>query len=160
MKSKLVTFFLVTAFILNGCGPSTTQVMDSWTGSHVSELIRSWGPPQEISTDGLNGHVYIWRTDIYIPLSERKEETRGTISYDPYLDQYTIETETTYEEPVAIEEEKLRMFWVDEDGIIYNWKARGYVVEEREAKHVIIGTAIAVVLVLIVRNKEQSQYDW
>ena len=160
MKSKLVVFLLITAFILNGCGPPTAEIMNSWTGSHVSELIRSWGPPQEISTDGLNGHVYIWRTDINIPLSERETETKGTITYDPYLDQYSIESKTTYKEPVVIEGQKVRMFWVNEDGTIYTWKAKGFIVEKGDTELLVIGLAVGVVLAIIIESKNRSRYDW
>ena len=160
MKSKSIAFFLITAFILNGCGPPTAKIMNSWKGSHVSQLIRSWGPPQEIATDGLNGHVYIWRTDINIPLSDGEEKTRGTITYNPYLDQYSIRTKTTYKEPVVIEGQKLRMFCVNEDGIIYTWKAKGFVVEEGDTELLVIGVVAAVVIAIIIENKKQSQYDW
>ena len=159
MKSKLVVFPLITVFILNGCGPPTAEIMNSWHGSHVSELIRSWGPPHEITTDGLNGHVYIWIKDINIPLSEPEEETKGTITYNPYLDQYSIETKTTYKEPVVIEGQKLRMFWVNEDGIIYTWKAKGFIVEEGDTQVVVVGLAIAVVLAIIA-SRNQPDYDW
>ncbi len=160
METKLVVFLLITAFILNGCGLPTAEIMNSWKGSHVSDLIRSWGPPQEISTDGLNGHVYIWRTDINIPLSERETETKGTITYDPYLDQYSIESKTTYKEPVVIEGQKVRMFWINEDGTIYTWKAKGFIVEKGDTELLVIGLAVGVVLAIIIESKNRSRYDW
>ena len=160
MKSKIAVFLLITAFILSGCGPPTAEIMNSWKGSHVSTLIRSWGPPQEISTDGLNGHVYIWRTDINIPLSDREEETKGTITYDPHIDQYSVKTKTTYKEPVVIKGKKLRMFWVNEDGIIYTWKAKGFIVEEGDTELLVIGVAVGVVLAIILESKKRSSYDW
>ena len=35
--------------------------MNSWMGSHISKVIRSWGPPTQITADGAGGHIYIWR---------------------------------------------------------------------------------------------------
>ena len=160
MKCKSATSLLIMAFILNGCGPPTAEIMNSWKGSHVSQLIRSWGPPQEMTTDGLNGHVYIWRRDINIPLSDRKKETKRTTTYNPYRNQYSIKTETTYKEPVVIEGEKLRMFWVNEDGIIYTWKAEGFIVEEGDTELLVVGVVAAVVIAIIIESKKQSQYDW
>ena len=37
-----------------------TAIMKSWEGAHISRLIRSWGPPQEIVSDGAGGRIYIY----------------------------------------------------------------------------------------------------
>ena len=47
MFGKLVLPFLLSIGILvfNGCLPKkTSEVMNSWMGSHISKVIRSWGP--------------------------------------------------------------------------------------------------------------------
>ena len=138
-------FVLLLALILNGCASTLTtkEVMNSWTGAHVSRLIRSWGPPQQVTTDGLDGHVYIWRKDVNIPLTQASSETTRTIDYNPYSGQYAVKSETTYAAPIIIEGQKLRMFWVNKDGIIYHWQARGFTRSEKD------DVLIAVTLVML-----------
>ena len=69
--------------------------MDSWMGEHVSKLIRSWGPPQRVISDGASGKIYIWSSRVKNPFSQREK-------YD-----------------------RVRMFWVNSRGIIYHWRAKG-----------------------------------
>lgn|GEM_PF-5164292 len=35
-------------------------VLNSWMGSHKSEIIRSWGPPDRYADDGKGGEIMIW----------------------------------------------------------------------------------------------------
>lgn len=135
-----VAFFMLCLTIL-GCGTPTAEIMNSWKGAHVSRLIRSWGPPQHVTTDGAGGKIYIWKKNIDITLADAKAKTKGTITYSPYLDEYTIDSKTTYTDPVVLEGEKVRMFWVDRDGIIYTWRAEGFIVEE--------GDTVLLVIVII-----------
>ena len=70
MMLRLSIGFILCLTLVIGCGPSTKEIMNSWKGAHVSRLIRSWGPPQEITSDGLGGRIYIWRSDVYIPITK------------------------------------------------------------------------------------------
>ena len=136
-----VGVFMLCLTVL-GCGTPTAKIMNSWKGAHVSRLIRSWGPPQHVTTDGAGGKIYIWKKNIDITLAEGKAKTKGTVTYSPYLDEYTIDSETTYTDSRCPQgEEKVRMFWVDKDGIIYTWKAKGFIVEE--------GDTVLLVIVII-----------
>ena len=49
-------------------------------GNHVSSLIRSWGPPNQVVSDGARGEIYIWRSRVTYSglLKERKK--RGELS--------------------------------------------------------------------------------
>ena len=154
MNRKQVALLLLIVFVLGGCGPPTAEIMNSWKGAHVSRLIRSWGPPQQVTTDGAGGRIYIWTTDVNIPLTKAESKTKGTVTYNPYLDEYTIESKTTYTEPIVIDGQKVRMFWANKDGIIYHWRAKGFIIEEGDA--VLYGViGVALIVLLIVREQQR-----
>lgn len=110
-----------------GCGTPTHKIMNSWKGNHVSSLIRSWGPPDYVTSDEKGGKVYIWERNINLPLTDARSETKGTITYSPYRNEYTIKSNTVYTDAIVLKGKKVRMFWVDQNGIIYGWKAEGFV---------------------------------
>jgi len=143
--------------VLSGCAKPTVEIMNSWNGSHVSALIRSWGPPNRVTSDGAGGKIYIWSVDISLPLTSGKARTKGTASYNPYLDEYTVKSKTTYTEPLFIEGKKVRMFWVNERGIIYHWKAQGFVQEtpEQEAAFWLGLLAIAIAYTFMMAAIDQ-----
>ena len=116
---------VICSLVLIGCGQSTKQIMDSWKGHHVSSLIRSWGPPHQVVSDGARGEIYIWRSRVNIPLAKGKKETRGTVTHYPHSSRF--KSKTTYIPPVVLKGDKVRMFWVDSQGIIYHWRAQGFV---------------------------------
>ena len=94
-------------------------IMHSWVGSNISDLIRSWGPPQQVVSDGAGGKIYIWSSHVKIPLEEEKREGSA----------HRIGNSIYYEEKTSpatnIEYDKMRMFWVNPQGIIYHWKYKG-----------------------------------
>ena len=54
--------FLVVLLVLVGlhaCA-SAQSVMNSWLGHHQSDLIRSWGPPSSVASDGAGGTILIY----------------------------------------------------------------------------------------------------
>ncbi len=155
VKFRSVSWVMLVC-VLASCGPTTTEIMNSWKGSHVSRLIRSWGPPQQVTTDGVGGRIYIWTTEVNIPLTNATSKTKGTVDYNPYLDQYTIKSKTTHIAPIIIEGQRARMFWVDEDGIIYYWQAKGFVVDE--GTQVVTGIVVVLgVLAIIVKYQENQR---
>lgn len=83
-----------------------TEIMASWVGHHQSELIASWGPPNRIMPDGKGGTVLDYSH--YKDLGQRGYiDRRGNIYTYPRGYQAT------------------RLFYVDSDGIIYNFKWKG-----------------------------------
>lgn len=56
---------VVAGLALSACASSSSQQISAglqgWIGHHQSELIVSWGPPHETSTDGMGGTVLIYR---------------------------------------------------------------------------------------------------
>src|SRR5262249_51272467 len=65
MRPRMVpTVVLVVALALaaNGC-VSINEVMASWEGDNVGNLIASWGPPQLVYDDGNGGKIFVYATD-------------------------------------------------------------------------------------------------
>ena len=75
----------------------TRNLMDSWLGSHKSEVIQSWGPPDRYESDGKGGEILIWET----------KQTRGSYLYGTYYER------TSY---------PYKMFYADANGKIYYWR--------------------------------------
>ena len=98
----MAVILAVSITVFAGCTPSTRQVttrqvMNSWMGSHISELIRSWGPPQQIVTDGAGGKIYIWSWQVTAPppivppptqTDSITTQTRGEMRYNPLTRKY------------------------------------------------------------------------
>lgn len=142
-------FVLVwTLIILVGCGPGTKEIMDSWKGHHVSSVIRSWGPPQQRVPDGAGGQIYIWKNRIHLQLANATQETQATVTHDAYSS--TLRSKTTYTPPLVVEGDRVRMFFIDSQGIIYHWVAKGFISDpEEEAAWIIILIGLLVVAVAI-----------
>lgn len=130
---------VVVCILSVGCTPSTRHVMDSWKGSHISEVIRSWGPPQQITTDGAGGQIYIWRSQV-TPPAPTPMETRGEMRYNPLTGKYEWVEVTQQMRPQGVQgvpevaneilrdrhmRQRVRMFYARPNGIIYYWRTRG-----------------------------------
>jgi hypothetical protein len=54
---------IVSVVFFSGCGyrakKAINQEMQSWMGRHQSDLITSWGQPQETNIDGQGGTILI-----------------------------------------------------------------------------------------------------
>lgn len=108
--------------------------MQSWMGHHVSDLIASWGPPQQSISDGRGGQILIysqvrqWQTPGQITTN-----TYGTANAygSLYGNTYTgnvygsTQSTTTYTPPQTHGYNAQRMFWVNSKGGIYRWSWRG-----------------------------------
>jgi hypothetical protein len=80
--------------------------MDSWLGAHKSELIAQLGPPDRVTSNGLDGEILIYETSFTISGSA------GWVGYGGYI--YGASPPTTYT--------RMKSFWVDGSGKIYHWK--------------------------------------
>ena len=87
-----VIWLALAGLLLGGCAGKINEVMESWNGRHISEVIQSWGPATRLSPDGKGGTIYIWET--YVDF--------GDGGWD-----------------------RVRMFYADQDGIIYLWRWQG-----------------------------------
>lgn len=64
MNKLILTLLLVT--LLLSC-TSTKKVMSSWVGDTKRNLILKWGPPAKIASDGGDGEILIYASQVYIP---------------------------------------------------------------------------------------------
>lgn len=119
----LIAGVVFLIWIIDEGTKAQSAAMESWKGHHISKLIRSCGPPQNIVPDGAGGRIYIWSSQVKIPLTKETTKSRGTatiIGDTVYYDEKTTTTPAT-----NIEYDKVRMFWVNAQGIIYHWKWKG-----------------------------------
>ena len=110
MKHVTVILFV---FALSGCASKINEVMDSWVGSHKSELIGRWGPPNQTTSDGLNGEILIYSSNVVLP------QTLGRATTDTFGN-------TTYTAPQQNGYQRTRMFYVNKEGSIYSWRWQRY----------------------------------
>lgn len=130
IKRCLVIFIAIS---LLGCAyKSNREIMNSWMGSHISAVIRSWGPPTQITADGAGGKIYIWLPQPLTPPPATIQK-RGVVRWNPLLNQYeyvekTSPTQTLNQTlqkiAVDIHNNSSKMFYVRPNGIVYHWRAR------------------------------------
>ena len=94
----------VLLFLIS-CAPriTTQDVMESWLDSHKSELIKVWGPPNRITTDGKEGEIYIY-----------EESSTNAMTVNNFFGIELDNPITTYNTT-----SEYRQFYIDKDGIIY-----------------------------------------
>ena len=87
------------------------RIMDSWVGHYQSELIACWGPPTEIVPDGKGGCMLIYESikGTWGDLKEDRIKGGANYSTRPRQPGYAA----------------TRIFYVNEEGIIYSWKWSG-----------------------------------
>ena len=84
----------------------TRAAMDSWMGSHKSELIAQLGPPNRVTSNGLDGEILIYETTF------TTSGSAGWVGYGGYI--YGASAPSTYT--------RMKSFYVDGSGKIYHWK--------------------------------------
>lgn len=116
---------LVIVVALAGCA-SISETMETWVGHHQSDLIASWGPPQQVLDDGQGGKILVY-TEIRsftAPGSATTTVTGSTYGYGNTA--YGRATGyTTYNPPQTTSYDASRTFWVDQNGRIYRWSWKG-----------------------------------
>jgi len=109
---KKVFILIVLALIVTGCASQINEKMQSWVGHHKSELIASWGPPNQYASDGRDGEILIYGS--YVNLGQ----TPGQATNNYYGGvSYTAPQQNGYQ--------RTRMFYVDAGGNIYSWRWKG-----------------------------------
>jgi hypothetical protein len=63
---RVIMLFLCT-ILLTSCA-TNKKVMNSWMGAHISNVIQSWGPATRTSSDGKDGTIYTWVTQLFTVL--------------------------------------------------------------------------------------------
>lgn len=121
---SLKTFLIAILVILplSSCS-SINKQMASWVGHHQSQLIQSWGPPQNAVPDGNGGQILIYSQNVNLGQTPGQMNTyhSGNIMGGMYsgnsTTSYTLPQQNTYS--------RTRMFYVNSEGVIYNWRWQG-----------------------------------
>lgn len=115
MQTNVIKYFLiiVSILIVYGCssGEEITKAMDSWMGSHYSDMMLKWGPPTYSTHDGKGGQILVYQYD------------RSGGSIPGYATK--IGKTVFYTAPRNVSYTAERMFWVNDKGIIYSWRWKG-----------------------------------
>ena len=119
MKRVMV---LALAFLLIGCTEQINKSLASWVGHNVNELIASWGPPNQVFSDGQGGQIFVYtQTRAWIQPGSATTTYSGTT-----YGNYSYGSATTVYNPAYVQGyTAYRMFWIGSDGTIYNWAWRG-----------------------------------
>ena len=156
MKVKHCIVFVLLP--LMACGPSTKEIMNSWKGQHISKVVRSWGPPKKVVSDAADDTIHIWSDRVFLPLTDTVLKTDATVYHKPYSS--TVKSTSTYTPPLAIDGDKIRMFYVNSRGIVYSWRAQGFINDPNE--NVLLIGAFALVgvvyLVLAIAEYQSTSY--
>ena len=109
-----------------GCAMGMNSTMDSWMGHHFSDVVGSWGPPQQVMDIGEGNRLFIW-------IEDRSQTTPGTTTTTQTGNATMAgntaygqgQTTTTYTPPTTSSYQATRTFWVNSEGIIYRWAWKG-----------------------------------
>ena len=91
------------------------QMMDSWLGCDISQVIQKWGPADKTADDEAGGKIYIWEKQMTKHVPEFRSEyppVGGMLQSFPKRSTTYVPTNYTFQ----------KMFYVREDGIIYHWR--------------------------------------
>lgn len=115
MKGILVVLLLFPAVLLAQVG-NDDSVMSTWIGSQQHELIRSWGAPDRVTSDGKGGKVLVY---VQTYGSVRQSEPDCDTYYNSDLQPVTNCT------PGRVIDDRyyaVRSFYVNPKGIIYYYR--------------------------------------
>jgi hypothetical protein len=117
MKYKANLFILslvlliISIIFISGCGlrakRAVEKEMKSWVGRHKSDLIASWGNPQDITPDGKGGTVLFYSQ--LVKKSVQFKDPLAKMSRPPHIRKYF----------------RTRTFYVNSEGYIYDYKWDG-----------------------------------
>ncbi len=111
----------------NACvGKRINNAMASWEGHHYSDLIMSWGPPQQVFEDGSRGRILIWtavRSYTAPGRAVRTTSVRAT-AHDNYI-WGQARSFTEYRPPQTYGYTAWRMFRISSRGRVISWSWRG-----------------------------------
>ena len=105
MKKSLFLLCTINALLIISCGPSRkaldareNALFNKWIGHSKAQLIKQWGQPDSVTTDGKSGQILIYKEGVdYV--SVMNENYTGT--------QYSFRKE----------------MFINADSLIYDWKA-------------------------------------
>lgn len=82
----------------------------SWIGHHKSALVKTWGPPHQVTADGKGGTIFV-----YIEHEGRIETYTPPPIYDSNVGGYVNQPQKTVDNRHTI----TNLFYINGNGIIY-----------------------------------------
>ena len=128
MKTRMISAIVITSTLIlsAGCATRINKVMASWMGYHVSDLIATWGPPQQTIDLGAEGTLYVWSTvRSFTAPGTATTTTTGSATAHGNTAYGSARSTTTYNPPQTTSYAATRSFWVDANGRVYRWAWRG-----------------------------------
>ncbi len=117
---------IIVATSITGCTAQMNQTMQSWVGHRYSEVVGQWGPPTRVLDDGARGKMMIWEeTRSFTSPGYAQTRPYGVFSTSPNVLTPPPSYQTTYTPPQTSTYTASRTFWVNSEGIIYNWAWKG-----------------------------------
>lgn len=108
------------------CTGRVSRNMASWKGHHVSDLLASWGPPQQVMDDGRGGRVLIYsKTRSWSTPGHATTTTDIRANQSDNMIWGTATSTTVYTPGQDYGYKAYRMFFIDRSGYIYRWAWRG-----------------------------------
>ena len=93
-----------------------TQKLNSWVGSHISDVMLSYGNPTNEVPDGKDGKIYIFDVST---TTTTKGKTKVVTNDDGEVEEYEhIPSETKVNQ-------RMRMFHTDAKGVVYKVRWSG-----------------------------------
>lgn len=126
MRMRLAVVLVVACALSSGCASRISKAMESWVGSHVSDLVASWGPPQRVFDDGRGGQVFVYvRSRRFVTPGEATTTMTGTAQTYGATTYGSAQARTVYTPAQVHGYDATRTFWIDASGRIYRWQWKG-----------------------------------
>jgi hypothetical protein len=77
---KKIAFAFSICCMIAGCGDFASE-NSVYQGRHYSDLIREYGEPREVVSDGTGGKIFSWSP---LPVDEALQRKPGPLSHDVY----------------------------------------------------------------------------
>lgn len=111
--------------LCGGCAAKLNRTMASWMDHPVSELIASWGPPDQVFGIENGGRLLLYTVERNFGTVPGQATTTGSaIRVTDEL--WWVRARTEYRPPETLVRKGFRAFWVDARGRIYRWQWKGY----------------------------------
>lgn len=123
--STIVLLFTLSMGV-SGCAGRINSMMKTWENQHYSNLIASWGPPQQVFDDGAGGRILVWTSarSATVPGQATSTTNFRANAYDNYI-WGTATTRTVYTPAQTYGWTAYRMFWIGGNGVVYRWAWKG-----------------------------------
>jgi maltose-binding protein MalE len=126
-KTCRQAILILSTVVVAGCFTGRiNNTMQSWVGTHYSQLIMQWGPPQGVYDDGQGGRIFVY-TQARQFTTPGSATTMTTAQATAYGNQIwgQAQSVTQFTPPQSSGYTAWRMFRANRDGTIYSWSWKG-----------------------------------